>query len=446
MKSSSTAKYLICFFLATLAWLGSTHIFPLHAENPSRELLIIYSGMTLGELKPCGCAKEEDQGGIERRMSYLREALMSTSNHLLVDVGDNFKDPTPQGKIKAEYLMESMHRMHYDAVTLGDKDLVYGNRFMLDYKNMPLISSNIEFKQANIIPKIRIKQYNDGLKVAVIAVSDPELFYHLKMHADINIEDPRTAINNMLPKLRESENPDLVVLLSHMPRESALKLMNIDGIDIFINGHIETDTDTIDMDSVQAGERIFVQPGPKGQKMGELRITIDNQGHKTYKQKTIKLDSSIKNDGEMVKLYEEYDEKIETLFLASLAEKRNNRQKSFASDAVCKSCHADTHDIWAKSRHAAAYSTLLRVNKAFDPECLICHTTGFGKPGGFISEIDTPDLKNVQCEVCHGSGLKHAQSPERGFGAQANQACMQCHVKNHSPRFDFPEYWPRIKH
>ena len=42
------------------------------AEMNSRELTIIYSGNTLGELKPCGCTKEEDQGGFERRMTFIK--------------------------------------------------------------------------------------------------------------------------------------------------------------------------------------------------------------------------------------------------------------------------------------------------------------------------------------------------------------------------------------
>ena len=47
------------------------------AETSSRELLIVYSGNTLGELKPCGCTEEEDQGGFERRMTYLKQISKS---------------------------------------------------------------------------------------------------------------------------------------------------------------------------------------------------------------------------------------------------------------------------------------------------------------------------------------------------------------------------------
>ena len=75
-------------------------------EGPSAgagggEILIVFSGNTLGELKPCGCAKEEDQGGIERRMSYLKQISREAENLLLLDTGDSFKEPSVQGRRKA---------------------------------------------------------------------------------------------------------------------------------------------------------------------------------------------------------------------------------------------------------------------------------------------------------------------------------------------------------
>ena len=41
--------------------------------------------------------------------------------------------------------------------------------------------------------------------------------------------------------------PDLVVLLTHMEREKALTFLDVEGVDVIVNGHIEKDTDLIDM-------------------------------------------------------------------------------------------------------------------------------------------------------------------------------------------------------
>jgi hypothetical protein len=133
--------------------------------------------------------------------------------------------------------------------------------------------------------------------------------------------------------------------------------------------------------------------------------------------------------------------------MATLAAKRKQKQnRVYATDQTCLTCHSKEHGLWSKTGHSRAYVELQKVNKSFDPECLACHTTGFGKPGGFISEIDTPDLKNVQCEMCHGARLEHTKNPQGGFAEEANAACAKCHVKKHSPKFNFGRYWPRIRH
>ena len=58
-----------------------------------REVLILYTGNLLAELKPCGCSKEEDQGGIERRMQYLKNTRREHPHILLVDTGDILRSP-----------------------------------------------------------------------------------------------------------------------------------------------------------------------------------------------------------------------------------------------------------------------------------------------------------------------------------------------------------------
>jgi hypothetical protein len=435
-------KQLILVFLIFTA---SCLSFEQRATQPKepREVLIIYTGNLLAELKPCGCAKEEDQGGIERRMQYLIDTRKVHPHTLLVDTGDHFKEPTRQGKLKAETLLTATEKMQYDAVALGDKDLVYGSQFLQDRTQIPWTSGNLKIDRFEPAQS-RIKRFPNGLKVGILAVADPDLFYD---HVGLHIENPKKTVLNLAAHMRQTEKPDLIVLLTHAKREAALSYLDLEGVDIVINGHIETETDVIDVVPVKKNGKIFVQSSSRGQKMGELRVQIEPDGNKSFKQNMVKLDSSVKFDPEMVKLYQLYNEKVEAMFFEALAGKRGrSKQSIYAGESVCKNCHAAEHKIWSESRHGRAYNTLRKINKAFDPECLVCHVVGFNDEGGFISELDTPKLKNVQCEVCHGPGLDHSSSPQAGFGDKATEACKQCHVKNHSPRFNFAEYWPKIVH
>jgi 2',3'-cyclic-nucleotide 2'-phosphodiesterase (5'-nucleotidase family) len=412
-------------------------------SSDSREVLIVYTGNMLGELKPCGCSKEEDQGGIERRMQYIKDTRSKNPHFLLVDTGDHFKEPTRQGKLKAETLLIATEKMQYDAVALGDRDIVYGQKFLKQRNQIPWMAGNLIIDQFNPIPS-KMKVFSNGLKIGILAVADPDLFHD---HVGLRVTDPKETALKLITKMRETENPDLIVLLTHAERQAALSYLNLDGVNVVINGHIATETDVIDLKPVRKNGKIFVQSSSRGQKMGELRVQFDPQGNKFLNHQLVKLDSSVKFDPEMVKLYKKYNGKVETMFFETLTSKQNKRNKSvYAGDTVCKTCHLAEHTAWSASRHGRAYNTLRKINKAFDPECLVCHVVGFNLAGGFISELDTPALKNVQCEMCHGPGLSHASGPQKGFGSKAKEACKQCHVKNHSPRFNYAEYWTKIKH
>jgi hypothetical protein len=68
-----------------------------------------------------------------------------------------------------------------------------------------------------------------------------------------------------------------------------------------------------------------------------------------------------------------------------------------------------------------------------------CHTTGYGKPGGFRSEHDTPDLRNAGCEVCHGPGSLHCETEDPGdiMGSLTADECEECHRTDRVEAFDY---------
>jgi len=103
---------------------------------------------------------------------------------------------------------------------------------------------------------------------------------------------------------------------------------------------------------------------------------------------------------------------------------------SYTGADSCKKCHFKQFNGWKKTKMAKAFDTLKPGNAAEakkkfnldekkdytkDAKCVECHTTGYGKAGGYpkIEEGKkwTDDetkrasaMENVQCESCHGPG------------------------------------------
>ena len=119
---------------------------------------------------------------------------------------------------------------------------------------------------------------------------------------------------------------------------------------------------------------------------------------------------------------------------------------TYVGAEVCAECHEDefaSYSANAKKAHSYQSVALMKQrNRLTDSEykeCLHCHSTGYGHPGGFISVEATPHLKNAGCEVCHGPGSKHADSmdPEDIKGSLTVDDCTTCHNAERVNSFRF---------
>lgn len=118
---------------------------------------------------------------------------------------------------------------------------------------------------------------------------------------------------------------------------------------------------------------------------------------------------------------------------------------------ACQDCHAREFGTWQASAHGRAVASLETKGKADDPSCLACHTTAFGKPGGFPSDAavtEYPDLARVGCESCHGPGGDHVGPGARRVGTILSlgdkcdscvilKICGSCHDDANDPGFRF---------
>jgi hypothetical protein len=103
---------------------------------------------------------------------------------------------------------------------------------------------------------------------------------------------------------------------------------------------------------------------------------------------------------------------------------------AYVGAQACASCHAEELAFWQKTPHARAYETLSRQFKEFNLDCVSCHVTGYGQPGGstvtFVNE-----LKDVQCEVCHGPGSRHLADNRDKLAIIAKPERSMCAPKCH---------------
>jgi len=135
---------------------------------------------------------------------------------------------------------------------------------------------------------------------------------------------------------------------------------------------------------------------------------------------------------------------------------------AYVGSDACQRCHEAEFATWAKSPHAHAIDSLKSGGKAGEADCLKCHTTAWGREGGFPKSgaADAhPDLARVGCESCHGPGGDHVGPDARRVGTIVSlgdkcdscvilQICGSCHDSANDADFEFSvqEHIDRQRH
>ncbi len=136
--------------------------------------------------------------------------------------------------------------------------------------------------------------------------------------------------------------------------------------------------------------------------------------------------------------YKQVNDSNRVAFANKLPPKPAPGQASYVGVETCDACHVEPREVWDKTSHAKAYSTLTKQHKEFNLDCVSCHVTGYDKPGGStVTHVE--NLENVQCEVCHGPGSLHVKNPKAVAIPVAKpkaEMCLTCHHPPHVHEFD----------
>jgi hypothetical protein len=175
-----------------------------------------------------------------------------------------------------------------------------------------------------------------------------------------------------------------------------------------------------------------------------------------YKHVAIPVQLAVADDPKIIKELEMYRAESAKLYKPKLvaeagkelSEKemiaRIPKESPFVGAISCKKCHEVNYRNWLKTKHAKASQTIVASPKYAQEECLICHSTGYGKIGEYATVEEIPFyLRGVQCESCHGEGKGH---PGKGKIERKVTLgiCRNCHTKDQSPTFNYMAYLEKV--
>ncbi len=247
------------------------------ATRADRDLVVLSTASTRGELEHCGC-HNAPKGGLTRRATYVDSMRTAAGPLLLVDGGD-YCHPTPGHDDRENaFILEAMGKMRYDAMTLGELEIDRG----VDYVKALLVATPVPITLANVrfaadstpVGEPYVIREVDGVTCGIIGLLGQDLGEGTAKFSELGfaVEDPLAVAARMVPEVRKEV--DLVVVLAHLSATEAAALPEaVPGIGLVVCGHYPGSADP-----AQSGGAIMVRPGQRGQTVGETRITLAADG------------------------------------------------------------------------------------------------------------------------------------------------------------------------
>lgn len=392
---------------------------------------LVFAGETLGWLEPCGCA-EGMLGGLPRRAAFLGQLWARGFQPIVLDGGDLVAEPGRQSELKLEAIAAAYARMKVAAVAVGERDVGRGADAAAP-GGLALRPWNL---RGGGWDDVAWRREIAGIGVAAYAAPAFALEYEARADGATLAPDPLPA-------------GAAEVVLFHGSRDDARRAFadRKDVVVVYAGHHEELAAPPERL----PGGAWLVTSGDKGKYAAvvELRRAAPGAPLAARPLPPAPLDDRVPDDPEVQLIVEQYKERLfEENLVASLSQRAPESGGQFVGPQTCASCHPKQGAVFERMKHTHSFESLKPRNGTRDPECLRCHTTGFGFESGFRGIEETPHLAPVSCESCHGVGSNHMSNPQPGFGQIKDppRLCVQCHDKENSPRFHFPTYWEKIKH
>lgn len=397
-------------------------------------------------------------GGLYKKTTYLNEFRKTNKNLVVVDSGDllNEHDKIKDSFIKSAHLKSDLIAKIYknlgiDAINVGELELALGLDYLKDLEkelDLPFVSSNIVNSNKELVFKPYIIKKLEGVTVGITGIMGTTSDVSKKMKAicgdTLSVEDPVKTLEKIVPELKKKA--DILVVMTHQAmNRNWVIARKIDGVDLVVGGHHKQRLDT----PYNPNNTYIVQSGEKGQYQGMIEFSISADGTKTATNTMVKVGDEIANDAKVKAMLDEYNNEVTKLYSAGT---KSSAEDVALMSASCRDCHDEAFEIWEKTDHAKAFRTLIDTGKGdqFKPDCLGCHTTRFEEPGGFTMDEQQKELRNIQCDSCHGNSASHLEDPGNSHDVTPDmETCMKCHSGHRGGdkfKKNYQQFLDKIKH
>lgn len=248
--------------------------------------------------------KFEMVGGYPRIKEHVENIRKQKDNNVLfLDGGDTFHGTYHVVKSEGEKIIPLVNDLGLDAMT-AHWEFAYGPEHFLNLTkklNHPMLAINCykEDDDSLMFPPYMIKNIND-IKIGVIGIAATIVDKVMPDHFSegVYFTDGYEELPGYIKELKEEEDVDLVVLLSHLGFPQEVKLSKeIDGIDVLLSAHTHNRV----YEPAVVNNTIIIQSGCHGSFLGRLDLEVQGKEIVDFNHELVLMDRSKVEDKDLRK-------------------------------------------------------------------------------------------------------------------------------------------------
>lgn len=286
--------------------------------------------------------QQKNVGGFARLKTLIDSKRSENPETLVIDCGDIVMGTLSQVLMDTEAVeLKMLSEFGYDAITYGNHEFDYGAKALADMyvlaketeeETPNFVICNIDWNQTDEytntlkegMSKYGFSDYviieKDGVRIAVTGCLGIDAI-KCSPTCELTFLDPVQAVKDTVAKIKEQENPDMIVCLSHSgtgpvlgDTEDENLAKAVPDLDVIISGH----THTVLKDAITVGNTHIVSCGAYSMYTGDCSFAKRADGRwDLSKYDLVLMDESIKEDEAVLNRLDEVNKIIDENVLKS---------------------------------------------------------------------------------------------------------------------------------